>query len=400
MKQIGLILTFGLLASSLAGCHLPPPICETSRITYPEVYSPPSYRVIESLRPTVQWHYLDPTCIPENYHVKLQRDESDLYTYTHTDVILADETVPGYVNSWTPSFDLQPLQEYTYNIEIHYADGMLGSATTFFTGPSCLSKHLVPPRPRAPENDAVVYPHPTRGVILEWDYATDCWPDGYHLQVSSDPAFTRGASYQYEYIFERPYTEVEIFPSTILPSTGIPPCGTYYWHVASRLGAESGGEDSSYSTTRSFYLAGDECPLYPSTNLGPIPELIFFLVTTGAFCRSGPSTMYDTETTITQGTQLPVQGRNMDASWYYVLLPDSRACWISGVVGQLQGDPSLLTEIIPEPLPSPTLTPTALPVEEHPIDCSQYNANPTACNSAPACRWDSSVPPNGVCVNK
>ena len=390
MKRVALIITFGVLVYSLAGCHRPLPICDPARIGYPEIYSLHNYEVVDSLRPTVEWMYLDPACVPESYEVKLQKDEHVPNSHLSTQEIIVDETVSGYVNSWTPSFDLEPVQKYTYSIFVQNASGTSGSSVTFFTGPLCRSKNQLAPILRMPPNGGVVYQNSGGELFFEWEYGGECLPNGFQIQISSDASFAPEAGYFYEIDVPLPnrYAIINAF-------SGIIPCDTYFWRIRPRLGTVESGEEGPFSAPWSFYLAGEACPLLVPADLGPTLEPIF-LVRMGAFCRSGPSTLYAANATVEQGSQLPARGRNADASWFFVRLSDSKTCWISGVVGDLQGDPGLLTEIVPPPLPSPT--PTSRP-EAQPPGCSQYNANANIC-IANGCKWDPVGHPNSPCVEK
>ncbi len=241
-----------------------------------------------------------------------------------------------------------------------------------------------------PPNGGVVYQNSGGELIFEWEYGGDCLPNGFQIQISNDSSFAPEGGYFYEIDVPLPnrYAIINL-------SSGITPCDTYYWRVLPRLGTVTSGEEGPFSTAWSFYLAADECPLLVPADLGPTLGPVMFLVTVGAFCRSGPGTQYDVVAVVEPGTKLPVQGRYADASWLYVLLPDDGIqCNMNAGVGKLQGDLERVPERRPPPPPEPTLTPTGLA-----SGCSQYNANSKIC-IARGCKWDPNQHPNSPCVRK
>ncbi len=53
-------------------------------------------------------------------------------------------------------------------------------------------------------------------------------------------------------------------------------------------------------------------------------------LTEEANCRQGPNLGYKAITTRKAGVTLPVEGHNLDSTWWWVLLPEQNAnCWIS-----------------------------------------------------------------------
>lgn len=53
--------------------------------------------------------------------------------------------------------------------------------------------------------------------------------------------------------------------------------------------------------------------------------------------RSGPGTEFDIITTVAQGRQYAVSGRNADASWWQICCVDERPAWVSASVATVQG---------------------------------------------------------------
>jgi len=80
-----------------------------------------------------------------------------------------------------------------------------------------------------------------------------------------------------------------------------------------------------------------------------------------ANCRQGPGLGYPVVTSVAQGETVPVEGRNANNTWWWVLPGSIGHCWVSGSAVELTGgDPGLLPIIPAPPLP-PTPTPTRTP---------------------------------------
>jgi len=108
------------------------------------------------------------------------------------------------------------------------------------------------------------------------------------------------------------------------------------------------------------------------------PSGTFFVVDTGANCRSGSGTVYDKTTSFQPGTYLTLVGHNNDNSWWYVLVGNSN-CWISSTTGHTTGPLGSLPLITAPPTPTvagtgagPILTgPIALVAEvSYPSNCT------------------------------
>ncbi len=88
--------------------------------------------------------------------------------------------------------------------------------------------------------------------------------------------------------------------------------------------------------------APQEVPTLADT---PTPQasLPLFTFTQNANCRRGPGTAYKVTTSFPQDQQLPVTGRNPDATWLQLPIPDTWAvCWVSAVTGSLSVDSEVL----------------------------------------------------------
>jgi len=86
----------------------------------------------------------------------------------------------------------------------------------------------------------------------------------------------------------------------------------------------------------------------------------------GAFCRSGPGTVYDVVTGFEAGALLQIMGQNMDPEikWWRVSIPNTGAsCWVSDSLVETSEGAACAAELPdpPTPTPSPTSTPTPTP---------------------------------------
>jgi hypothetical protein len=96
----------------------------------------------------------------------------------------------------------------------------------------------------------------------------------------------------------------------------------------------------------------------------------YALVLQNAFCRRGPGTVYEAVTAYTPGTQLEIDGRNADSTWWRVMIEgSSSSCYISATLLELQGNLESVPELPdpPTPTPSPTETFTPSPTLTPPV---------------------------------
>jgi len=58
-----------------------------------------------------------------------------------------------------------------------------------------------------------------------------------------------------------------------------------------------------------------------------------------AYCLRGPGEGYDNLTILSQGVQVPIDGRNADGTWWWVRIPNSQFhCWVGGSMVQTSGN--------------------------------------------------------------
>jgi hypothetical protein len=92
------------------------------------------------------------------------------------------------------------------------------------------------------------------------------------------------------------------------------------------------------------------------------PSITF---TVPANCRQGSSTAYEVVTAFLAGTNLPIQGRNADTTWFWVPVAGGGLCAVSGSTGTLQG-PYQQVPVLPDPPLPPTATATTTPQQPAP----------------------------------
>lgn len=114
----------------------------------------------------------------------------------------------------------------------------------------------------------------------------------------------------------------------------------------------------------------------PQPTLPAVPSLVASATATGvavpvgtllqnANCRSGPGTAYPITTSLLQGEEVTLEGRNSESTWWWILLSGGH-CWLSGITVEIEGDAGGLPVIAAPPPPAtatntPAPTPPAAP---------------------------------------
>lgn len=118
-------------------------------------------------------------------------------------------------------------------------------------------------------------------------------------------------------------------------------------------------------------------PPTPSATVVTAPTFVFRI---NGNCREGPSTQHAIVTSFLAGEQIPIEGRNEDNSWFWLLVPGGGHCWASAGTGDALGPFGSLTVIIGPTLPVATTeaapvapaAPGPFDVQELQCDASQY----------------------------
>ncbi len=355
-----LILTACITALLLVGCGLPTSsVCPPDQLVAPALNAPAMWAVVSSLTPTLSWTSADSSvpypydsCHPSGYRVRLSTGPffyDTNYGYTG----------PGDTD-WAPYAPLQPGTEYAWAVQPESGSsfGPIAGNRYFFTGPICATSALVAPDLMQPANGTMVN---ELSPSLIWKYPDPCVPEGYRIDLSTDPSFA----------------DTSLSGGTGNPSTRWGPgsdlmdCTWYYWRVAPINGTTLG----PFSITRSFMVNMGTC-LYPMPTLvGPIVTVVpLTLVPLPAFtappvenpiwtliqnanCRYGDSQVFEPLSSYYAGESFPADGRNETSTWVRVQLNANSRCWFSVVTGELNVDMKLLPVIVSPPTPVPTVKP-------------------------------------------
>ncbi len=370
----------------------------------------PFATIVNRLTPTIAWLYDDSSCYPDHFHIAIYdrdiiRSPND-YDGDYPRPIFTGQT-EGRSYPISAEAGLQRATTYFVVVTVKTAEEGGGPSTIwwFTIGPPChRDTTLYPPILEYPPDGAEMY-FP-ESVNLEWDNQLPCWPPGdFYLEISTTEDFSatiwRGVSHNREvaWISDGPPRFAD--------------CTRYYWHV--HADPEGGGGTGPVSETWSFVLNWNETPCglpldLPDLDIPPVGSWIppTATVIENASCRSGPTLDYPIVDYLAVGQTAQVDGRNDDSSWLYILSPNLQLdCWISALLVEVSDDLDGVGVVEAAPPPSvseggqevPEGT-EEIPTTEAPFDCTQFNTNPNACNASQYCVWDSSVPPNGTCINR
>jgi len=74
-----------------------------------------------------------------------------------------------------------------------------------------------------------------------------------------------------------------------------------------------------------------------------------------AHCRMGPDTVYDIVTSLSEGQEAFIEGRNQDSTWWWIQLPQSTAhCWVADsvveIIGLVDALPIIQAPVTPTPI--------------------------------------------------
>ncbi len=357
------------------------------------------WAIVDSLTPTLTWTTNDPsvpypydTCEPAGYAVHLSQGplfETDLGSYSYG----------GFNKNWTPLTSLEPGQMYEWNVAafVGTGNGPSSSSRYFFTGPVCDTGALRDPRLLEPASGAMVN---TLQPLLVWEYKDPCIPEGYRIDLSTDPSFA-----------DTSLSGGTGNPSTRwLPGTDLADCTWYYWRIAPINNTTLG----PFSNTRSFMTNVSGVCVYPLPGLPTLmpativpfpltlaPIIPFFTLSQNANCRLGPDVVFEARRSYLKGDILEVAGINDLRTWVYVKMPNEgeNFCWVSLITGTLNTDSGLIPVKTSPATPTPTLVPQNNNNNNGSLynSCSDYQTY-DVCKRDPAgfgnCYWG----PNNSCI--
>ncbi len=369
--------TFLLLV--LASCTpTSTPTCPTGSLQAPILTGPAMWSVVGSLSPSLTWSYPDATCNPQGYAIDLS-----------TGPFFTDDLGGGTGNpstSWGPGSPLQPGKEYAWGVQAINGTtlGPYAGSSYFFTGPMCDVDVFAVPTLLQPANGAVVT---VLDPSLIWEYPYPCLvPLGYRVDLSTDVTFA----------------DTSLSGGTGNPSTRWGPgepladCTVYFWKIAATNGEMLGPASGIFSFSTD--LTGT-CPTptpveptpTPVPTSTPTPASFVFTPNINAYCRFGPDPVFGYLEIAMAGQPYLMDGRNLDSSWYRIMISPSVGCWVRANSGTPSGDISGLRVLADVPTPTPTPVPF----------CSNYTDAVSCRLHSPPCEWKK--PPTGgpeACVNQ
>jgi hypothetical protein len=264
LKWLRIFLGAVLVLVLLGGCNLGKPTCPTPGLQAVTLGSPAMWEVVNLLTPTLSWSYPDASCNPQGYRIELR-----------TGPLFTDDLSGGTGNpstTWSPGSPLQPGKEYEWAVSPINGTtlGPIAGYRYFFTGPACDTASLHAPALLSPEDGASVT---DLNPSLIWLYPDPCVPQGYAVNLSTDPTFT----------------DTSLDGGTGNPTTRWGPghplsdCTTYFWRIAPMNDTTLGpfSEVNSFQTNATGTCAPeatatirgslwyDQCPLPLDTS--PVP---------------------------------------------------------------------------------------------------------------------------------
>ncbi len=382
--------------------------CPTASLKVVTLTGPINWEVMNTLSPSLNWSYPDPTCKPEGYAIHLYAVPN------YTDDLGGGTGNPS--TSWGPGSPLQPGKEYNWGVQAinGITLGPIEESGSFFTGPLCGNATLSAPTLLEPADKSVV-----TGSTPEfyWQYPDPCLPQGYQIDLSTDITFA-----------DNHLGGTRSIPSGLWnPREGLADCTVYYWRVAATIGTYMGRDTGldfgtpipgaplgPYSPIFSFTtnfkgacltISPTPTAMVPGFSLQPTkpfspqatvglastPGLsipIHFLPGINANCRSGPGTNFPAIGLAINGQSYLLDGQNQEHTWYRIMLTVADGCWVLAESGVLDGDPSGLRVLLNVPTPVPTA-----------VNCSQYTSS-DICNAQAACKWVIAHSGAVSCVNK
>ena len=193
---------------------------------------------------SLDWHHDEP-CEPHGYKINMYDPVKNQNGF---DLILdgSSEKVV-HMGTFIPFIDVHQGKEYQWSVvPVGESWGSIqGQESEKFTltyGKECTPGELVPPVLLTPEDGSwVSLKYTPPGINLGWAHLDDCYPDGYHYQIATDPDFDNIVKTEK---FDRLVTQIDLY---------LPQCTHLYWRVQSWVG----NSKSAFSNTYDFYYAYD-----------------------------------------------------------------------------------------------------------------------------------------------
>jgi len=237
-------LFLGACALGPTGGGVPGPYCGPTALVAPVLIEPNDGGNFVLFTSHLYWAYPDATCEPEGYRVEINTASDFSGT-----MLGASTTMP---NSYGWPIPLASDTTYYWRVRatVGATEGPWSVTWSFNAKPTCELSTLATPTPLWPSEG---YEFMLDAPTYQWTYPdASCAPAGYHLQVSSDLAFT---TIGLDMRDENP--EMLWNPPA---GTSLGNCLAWYWRVA----AINGGTDGPWSDPVSFRInVAGACPPLP-----------------------------------------------------------------------------------------------------------------------------------------
>jgi hypothetical protein len=325
-------------------------ICLVAELETPILVYPAAYEIIPDLQPILDWTFPG-YCEVEGFAVHLSEEQDFSVTSLFGGTGNSD-------TNWR-SDELEPGMQYWWEIAAGVGTdfGEFSSPRSFFTGPECSPfVGIAAPELLSPINGEVV----TEGYAkLRYQPGEPrCIPDGYFINLQTDPAFAG----------ENLLGVGEYFlPGTTLLTEELEDCRIHFWKAAVIQGGVHGPE----SLPEWFYTnqSGD-CP-------APIGPMLATPVRDLA-CYFGPGLHYPkTGGFLLMGEWTEVLGRNRFGTWLALTdLDGFMRCWVPTEDTKPTGDPAGVPELPDPEIPKEQERPSSGPV------CTKDISDPVECRKA------------------
>ena len=302
-------------------------VCDPSSLPQPVLSWPGQYEIIAELSPLLEWSNPG-ACTPDSYlvHISTWFDFSDTSLFGAT----------GSPNTaWAPGSPLDPATQYYWKVASATESdiGPFSNIRSFFTGPECSYVGTVgTPERLAPADGTML---DTLTAVLHYRPGGDpgCIPDGYFLNLQTDPTFG-GTNLLAEYGI----------PATTVITDPLVNCERYFWTVtAVQDGSRGTASDVGWFDTNE----GGLCPIRGMPGM----------MRRNTFCREGTyPEHFDAVHTFEEGDYVEAAAQNPYGTYLQVYVPgpegsrprdpDDR-CWIPQESAFLWGDPGALSVVVP-----------------------------------------------------
>ena len=242
MKKSAFLILALIILTAATGCAQECTAEEILTFT-PILQSPADGALVSYENPGVfEWTHQE-SCIPSSYIItyawgEVSLDNGNFQDGDTTHFLRDTPLLPGTSYEWyVTAVHTEEVGEIGFNNTL----GPPSETWTFTTDGMCSGSDLEPPVPSSPPTGWINNGSGPDYVNIEWSYPGDCYPEGYHYQIASDPDFKN--------IITSGITDWNEQSALI----HLPKCAKIYWRVEARAGNASGGySNPSYFTHSSI----------------------------------------------------------------------------------------------------------------------------------------------------